>query len=72
MFHNEQNDIFIYRENQTDLQRVCSDTVELLAGCKVCQQIETSVTDQLKELFGDKYQQVSLAVRSSANGKMAF
>ncbi|XP_052245501.1 putative phosphoenolpyruvate synthase isoform X2 [Dreissena polymorpha] len=59
----------IRQEKLDVLQTLCSEAVELLASCKVCQPIETKLISQLQATFGDKYQHVRLAIRSSAAGE---
>ena len=47
---------------------MCSVAVQSLVNCKIAQPIEEALTSELEAVFGDKYQDVSLAVRSSAAG----
>ena len=62
--------VLYFRKNSSEsLQAVCSDLLELFASCKITQAVEDRIMSELSSLLGDTYNQVSLAVRSSAAGK---
>lgn len=60
--------LFCRQEKLTDLQSMCSVAVQSLVNCSIAEPIQSALTSELKAVFGEKYEDVSLAVRSSAAG----
>jgi len=59
---------FYFSTNPADLQLACTMAVEAFTKSPICSEVYNVVICQLKQVFGDEYDTVRLAVRSSASG----
>jgi len=59
---------FYFSTNPADLQLACTAAVEAFTKSPICSEVYNVIIRHLKQVFGDEYDTVRLAVRSSASG----